>query len=148
LKWRELKKEWIERESKKLKNSKKQVKNENSKKKERMQRRKELLLKSKKNYIYREEEERKGLWDKWWMIFEWEIRKEKLTKHMLPFFKQRYKKNFEQCTMYLYDRSDILYWVELIIDRIILNYLLLWKCDFLHQHDNKDCKKLLYLLKY
>jgi hypothetical protein len=28
------------------------------------------------------------LWDKWWMIFEWEIRKEKLTKHMLPFFKQ------------------------------------------------------------
>jgi hypothetical protein len=34
------------------------VKNENSKKQERMQRRKGMLLKSKKNYTYREENER------------------------------------------------------------------------------------------
>jgi hypothetical protein len=32
------------------------------------------------------------LWDKWWMIFEWEIRKEKLTKHMLPFSNKETKK--------------------------------------------------------
>ncbi len=40
-----------------------------------------------------------------------------INKTHVAFFKQRNKKkNFEQCTIYLYDQSDILYWVELIIE--------------------------------
>ncbi len=39
-----------------------------------------------------------------------------INKTHVAFFQTKKQKNFEQCTMYLYDQSDILYWIELLIE--------------------------------
>ncbi len=61
-----------------------------------------------------------------------------INKTHVAFFKQRNKKKLP--TMHNVPlRSKWYFVLSRIIDRIILNYLLQWKCDFLHQKDNKDC---------